>query len=126
MNKVNFLMAIHFHQPVGNFDFVFDKVCRNSYQPFIESLEEFPDIKLTFHFTGCLLEWLEAHKPKMLDDIKCLVKRGQVEIMTGGFYEPILPVIPYCDRLGQIVMLSNFVKKNFVIVNIVVKLNIIY
>jgi len=113
MNKVNFLMAIHFHQPVGNFDFVFDKVCKNSYQPFIETVEEFPDIKLTFHFTGCLLEWLEAHKPKLLENVLRLVKRGQVEIMTGGFYEPILPVIPYNDRLGQIAMLSNFVKKNF-------------
>jgi alpha-amylase len=113
MNNIYFLMAIHFHQPIGNFNFVFEKVYRNSYQPFIESIKEFPDIKLTLHFTGCLLEWLGSHQPKYLDEIRNLVKRGQVEIMTGGFYEPILPVIPYCDQLGQIAMLSEFVKKNF-------------
>ena len=68
-NKVYFLMAIHFHQPVGNFDFVFEKVCRNSYQPFLEVLEEFPDIKLNLHFTGCLLEWLQIHNPKIMAKI---------------------------------------------------------
>ena len=113
MNKVYFLMAIHFHQPIGNFNFVFEKVFHNSYQPFIETIKEFPQIKLTLHFTGCLLEWLAASQPQYLDQIRALVKRGQIEIMTGGFYEPILPVIPYNDRLGQIAMLSDYVKRNF-------------
>jgi len=113
MNKVSFLMAIHFHQPVGNFNFVFEKVCNNSYQPFLESIEEFPDIKLTLHFSGCLLDWFSVNKPEILSKIKRLIKRGQVEIMTGGFYEPILPVIPYNDRIGQIARLTDFVKKNF-------------
>lgn len=113
VNKVYFLMAIHFHQPVGNFNHVFEKVYKNSYQPFIETLQEFPDIKLTLHFSGCLLEWLLQNKPRFLDEIKHLAKQGQIEIMTGGFYEPILPVIPCSDQRGQILMLSDFIKRHF-------------
>lgn len=113
MNKVYFLMAIHFHQPVGNFNHVFEKVYKNSYQPFVETLQEFPDIKLTLHFSGCLLEWLLQNKPKFLEEIKHLVKQGQIEVMTGGFYEPILPVIPYPNQRGQILMLSDFIKRHF-------------
>jgi alpha-amylase len=112
-NKVYFLMAIHFHQPIGNFNFVFDKVYRNSYQPFLHLVSEFPDIKLTLHFTGCLLEWLADNQPKFLDQIRRLVKSGQIEVMTGGFYEPILSVIPPNDALGQIAQLSDFVKRRF-------------
>ena len=33
---------------------------------------------------------------------RALVARGQVEMMTGGYYEPILPMIPDADKLGQI------------------------
>ncbi len=33
--------------------------------------------------------------------------------MTGGFYEPILPIIPDDDKIGQINMESDFIKKNF-------------
>ncbi len=113
MNKVYLLMAIHFHQPEGNFDFVFSKVFSNSYRPFIDTLKDFPDIKFTFHFSGCLLEWLQLNKPKFLQDVKRLVKSGQVEIMTGGFYEPILPVLPPNDAKAQITMLSDFIRQYF-------------
>jgi len=33
--------------------------------------------------------------------------------MTGGYYEPILPAIPDCDKIGQIQKLSQFIKEEF-------------
>jgi alpha-amylase len=41
------------------------------------------------------------------------VERGQVELLTGGYYEPILPAIPDADRLGQIAKLSATVQEDF-------------
>ena len=48
------------------------------------------------------MEWLVEHKPQYIDRLQRLVARGQVEIMGGGFYEPILPMIPRRDRVGQV------------------------
>ena len=42
-----------------------------------------------------------------------MVESGQLEILTGGFYEPILAVIPKHDRLGQINKLTSTVKDVF-------------
>jgi len=111
--RADLAMAIHFHQPVGNFDFVMERACDKCYIPFLETLKKYPGIKMTFHFTGCLLEWVEKNRPEMISVVKDMVKAGQVEVMSGGFYEPILPPIPYRDRLEQIKLLSEYVRKNF-------------
>jgi len=111
--KADLLMAIHFHQPVGNFDHVIEKACDKCYIPFMGVLKQYPDIRMSFHFTGCLLEWIEKKRPEMLGTIRGMVKSGQVEMMSGGFYEPILVSIPERDRISQIKMLSGFVKEEF-------------
>ena len=68
--RADLLMAIHFHQPVGNFDHVIEKACDKCYIPFMEVLKQYPDIRMSFHFTGCLLEWIEKKRPEMLDTIR--------------------------------------------------------
>lgn len=113
MKTVNFIFGIHNHQPVGNFDFVIEDAFKKSYKPFIDVLEDFPGINISFHFSGCLLEWLEENHPEYLDKIAELVKRGNVEIMSGGFFEPVLAMIPDRDKIGQIKMLNDFIKKRF-------------
>ncbi|MGB2961640.1 MAG: alpha-amylase/4-alpha-glucanotransferase domain-containing protein [Candidatus Omnitrophota bacterium] len=109
----DFAMAIHFHQPVGNFDHVMERACDKCYIPFLDTLRKYPDVRMTFHFTGCLLEWVEKNRPEMVETVKGMVKSRQVEVMSGGFYEPILPSIPVGDRLRQIRMLSDYVRSNF-------------
>ena len=113
MEKINFLFGIHNHQPVGNFDFVLEDAFEKSYKPFVDVLEKHPKMKMAIHFTGWLLEKIEKSHPDYIDKIRNLVQNGQVEIFTGGFYEPIIPVIPEDDRIGQIKKLSEYVKKLF-------------
>lgn len=113
MKKINFAMALHFHQPVDNFDHVFKEAYEKSYRPFIDVLERFPQIRATLHYSGSLLEWIENNRPELLKRIAGLVEKGQVEMMTGGFYEPILCVIPRRDCAGQISMLTEYIKDNF-------------
>jgi len=112
MKKINLCLGIHNHQPVGNFDFVFEDAYKRAYLPFQKVLERHPKIKLAQHFTGILFEWIKKHEPSFIPRLKKLVARGQVEMMTGGFYEPIMSVIPDEDKLGQIHKLTTFVKKH--------------
>jgi hypothetical protein len=113
MKKLKFAFAIHNHQPIGNFEHVFEYAYTHSYLPFLEVLERHPHFKITLHFSGILLEWIKNHHPETLDKIKALVKKNQVEMMTGGYYEPILCAIPDCDKIGQIQKLSEFLQEEF-------------
>ena len=106
-------LVIHFHQPVGNLDGVVQNATDRCYRPFLETLTDHPDLKMTLHYSGCLLEWLEANASDVTDRITALSERGQVELMTGGFYEPILAALPPRDQLGQIRMLTEHLAQNY-------------
>jgi hypothetical protein len=113
MKKIKFSFVIHNHQPIGNFEHVFEHAFTHSYLPFLEILERHPRFKIGLHFSGILIEWIKEHHPKTLDKLKAMVQRGQVEMLTGGYYEPILAVIPDGDRTGQIQKLTDFLKEEF-------------
>ena len=112
VRKVKLALGIHNHQPVGNFDFVFEDAYQKAYLPFLNILEKHPKIKIAQHFTGVLFEWLLNRDPGFGPRLRKLVKSGQVEMMSGGYYEPILVNIPDEDKLGQIQKLNEFVKEH--------------
>ncbi len=110
--KLKLLLAFHCHQPVGNFDIVFEEVYKVSYKPLIETLDKYP-IKYTLHYTGPLLEWLEKNKPEYINRLKQIAKSGKVEFLSGSFYESILAVWDEKDSLEQLEKLNNYIRTNF-------------
>ena len=102
MSAITLLLGVHDHQPVGNFEEVMQSANKEAYRPFFETLEKHPSVKMTFHITGPLLEYLIEHDPDQIARLRHLAERGQVEFLTGGYYEPILPIIPEADQIGQI------------------------
>ncbi len=106
MHPVTLLLGIHNHQPVGNFGHVFRMAYDRCYRPFLDLLEQHPRIRLTLHYTGPLLDWFEKEEPGFLDRLAKLVVANQVELLGGGYYEPILSVIPDRDAVGQVALLS--------------------
>ncbi len=107
------VLALHNHQPVGNFGHVFQAAYDSCYRPVLDLAAEFPAVKLALHYTGPLLEWLEQEQPSFLDDVKNLVDRGQVEILGGGFHEPMLAVLSDEDAAGQILRMQAFCQAHF-------------
>ncbi len=113
MKRISLGLALHNHQPLGNFPWVFDDAYRHAYLPMIEELRKHPTIHASLHYSGCLMDWLAAERPEFLIMLKELARRGQVEIMGGAYYEPILPAIPDPDKHGQILKMSGFIEKEF-------------
>ncbi len=111
--KMYLALALHNHQPVGNFEFVFEEAYQKAYLPMLNALERHPHVRLAIHNTGPLLDWLFVAHPEYIERLKALVTRGQIEIMSGGYYEPILVSLPDKDKRGQIKKLTRTVKKAF-------------
>ena len=65
------------------------------------------------HYSGPLRDWLKANKPEFLRRVRTLVGRKQIEIMTGGYYEPVLAALPDADKLGQIAKLTEAIQSDF-------------
>ncbi len=113
MKSVQFAFAVHNHQPIGNFESVFEDAYQGSYLPFLDVLERHPGIRFTQHWTGTLLEWLLVKHPGFVDRLRALVEQGQLELLTGAYYEAVLAVIPEDDRQGQVKKLTRAVQANF-------------
>lgn len=113
MKSVIFSFATHNHQPLGNFENVFEESYEKSYRPFFERAAKYPAIRFATHFTGILLEWIATHHPEHIALLNRMVKSGQLEIISGGYYEPILSVIPAANQQAQIAMLSQKIRELF-------------
>jgi hypothetical protein len=99
---IRLVLVLHDHQPIGNFDHVFEQAYQDSYKLFLDVFERYPQLKVGLHTSGPLMEWLDARHPEYLDRLAALVAAGRMEIIGGAFYEPILSMIPPRDRVGQI------------------------
>ena len=113
MDRFHLVLIIHAHQPVGNFDSVFELAYEKSYLPFVQVLSHHPFLRLGIHYSGGLLEWIERKHPEYFEILAALVKRGQIELLGGGHYEPILVAIPKKDAQEQIERLAAYLARHF-------------
>jgi 4-alpha-glucanotransferase len=112
-DRFHLVLLIHAHQPCGNFGHVLEKAYKDSYLPFIELLEKHPGVHMGLHYSGPLLTWIEENRAEYFTRLKALVSAGQVELIGGGFYEPILVSIPPEDQREQITRLASYLEDHF-------------
>ena len=101
-NNIRLILALHNHQPIGNFDHIFEQAYQDSYLPFLDVFSRYPSLQIALHTSGSLMEWLDIHHGDYVDRLAELAEQGRIEVLGGPFYEPILAMIPARDRIGQI------------------------
>ena len=111
--KIYMILGSHAHVPSGadekEFEFVYEKRMR----PFVTNLYRYSNIKAVLHYSGVLLYWVERTHPEFFMLIEDMVSKKQAEILSGGFYDPIFTLIPPQDRIGQIELLTTYLRKHF-------------
>ncbi len=110
-DRISLAMVFHNHQPVGNFGWVIAETYDRAYLPMVAALERHPSIRVGLHYTGPLLEWFRAERPDFLERLRVLVGRDQVELLGGGYYEPVLASLPERDRLAQLRRMADEIER---------------
>ena len=110
--SIQLCLALHNHQPIGNFEDVFEAAYQDSYLPFLELFEPYKHLDISLHTSGPLAVWLQGRHPEYLSRLADLVSQGRIEIIGGAFYEPILTMIPSRDRCGQIKCYSQWLEQH--------------
>ena len=111
--KINLIIGSHAHVPSGaaesEFEYAYDHIMR----PFVSNLYRYSNIQAVLHYSGVLLYWVERNHPEFFMLIEDMVSKKQAEILSGGFYEPCFPLIPLQDRIGQIELMTTYLRKHF-------------
>jgi alpha-amylase len=79
----------------------------------MEGLSRHPQIKWNIHASGMLWKYLKENHKDYIKQVKDLVSNGRLEVLSGGYYEPIISQIPDRDKSGQIKKLTDFLKNEF-------------
>jgi hypothetical protein len=111
--KITLVLGSHAHVPYGADTGEFEMVYTGLLRPFVSGLSKYPRIQAALHYSGVLLHWIERSHPELFMLIEDMVSRKQVEMLGGGFYEPMLPIVPLQDKIGQIELLTTYLRKQF-------------
>jgi len=104
---------LHFYQPSLQLYSVLDKVCRESYRPLIEVMNQHPNARVTVNINGALTELLyETGHVDVIDGLRDLAEKKQIEFTGSGKYHPILPLIPHDEMVRQI-RRNHLINKHF-------------
>jgi hypothetical protein len=112
-HTLRFILGSHYHIPYGVGDDEFETAYKTNLKPFVSTLYKYPKIQATLHYSGILLYWLEKAHPEFFILLEDLVSRKQVELLGGGFYEPMMSLLPLSDKIGQIELLTTYLRKHF-------------
>jgi hypothetical protein len=107
------MIGIHSHIPYETGDEEFEYLYNHKLKPLLVALNNYPKIAAVLHFSGVLLHRIEKVHPGLCMLISDMISRKQVELLGGGFYEPMLPLIPHLDKIGQIEMLTTYIRKQY-------------
>ncbi len=111
--RIALALTLHNHQPVGNFGWVIAETYERAYLPMVEALERHPGVRVALHYTGPLLAWLRTERPDFVTRLAELAERDQIEIVGGGWYEPVLAALPERDRVGQLARMADELEATF-------------
>lgn len=107
------MLGSHAHLARAARDEEFEYMYKTQVKPFVVTLYKYPKIQASLHYSGILLHRIEKSHPEFFMLLEDLVSRKQIELLGGGFYEPVLPLLPLQDKIGQIELLTTYLRRQF-------------
>lgn len=88
-----------------------EKEYQRIYKPLAKFLYSHSLFRMFFSFTGPQLEFYRKKHPEFIELMQKLIERKQIEILGGGYYNPVFPLLFPRDRSGQIELLSSSIRE---------------
>jgi len=113
MSKVKLIFGTSNTVPSGETEILFEDAYQKAFKPFLTAIYNHPEILPTLFYAGPLLEWLEKKHPEFHTVLSEMMSRKNIEMLGGGYWDPMLPLVPAPDRVGQIEVMTTYLRKKF-------------
>ena len=110
MQSIGLVLALHNTQPPGTSGHDLRRAFERAYFPMLDAIDAHPAVRVSMHWSGQLLEWMELHAPDQLDRLVRLASDGRVEILGGLWGGGVLPAMPERDIVGQVTAMTRWWK----------------
>ena len=92
---------------------ILERALAEAYKPILTYLYKHPQVNMHLYLSGWTYEWFETNHPEVNMLIADLCKKDQLELLTGGFNQPVFQIISGKDRSTQIEEMTTFIRKRF-------------
>lgn len=113
MQGTKVILGTYNSMPEGCSDSSFESTYQRSWRPFLSSLNKFHNVCAVLYYSGTVFRWIEENHPEFLLLLVEMHNRRQVEILGGGFYSPLFETLQVSDKIGQIEMLTTYIRRTF-------------
>ncbi len=94
---------VHIYQPPTQTEEITRRVADECYRKLVAILLRHPTARVTLNISACLTQQLDRYGlHDVIDGLRTLAERGQVELTGSAMYHPILPLIPAAEMRRQI------------------------
>ncbi len=102
VQNLGLVLCVANTQPPGTSGPEVRRACERAYFPILDVVEEYTQLRLSMHWSGQLLEWMELHAPDRLEQLIRVVRTGRIEVLGGLHGGAVLPSLPERDAVGQV------------------------
>ncbi|OQY40598.1 MAG: hypothetical protein B6229_01180 [Spirochaetaceae bacterium 4572_7] len=113
MRKVKLIFGTYNSQSPEEESATVEEYYQRAYKTFLTTMYNFPEIKLSLQYSGSLLEWIEANHPEFISVLQEMIAAKQIELLSGGYYDPAFTLLSVPDRVGQMEKLTTSIRKTF-------------
>ncbi len=113
MKQLHLILTFHGHQAAGNPVDVVQQAIGECYRPMVEAIDRHVGLKFCLHLSGSLLAWFERLAPDLIERLGQLQQAERLEMLAGGFHEPILALLPVSDALAQLAKMQESLDRHF-------------
>lgn len=110
MKKLNICLVVTLTSSIlshtSDFESKYEKICKR----LVSFLFEKSRCKLALSFSGSLLSWISREHSEFTQLLSKIINRKQAEMIGGGYYNPVFPLIFPQDRSGQIELLTSEIR----------------
>ncbi len=111
MQWANFL---HFYQPPTQKPYWVKRITDEAYRPILRGMLEHPNARTTMNISSILVElWEQNGASDVIDLVRQLLAKGQIELTGSAKYHPLLPKLPDAEIIRQIDLNTETHKKYF-------------
>ncbi|WP_428771551.1 alpha-amylase/4-alpha-glucanotransferase domain-containing protein [Treponema sp. HNW] len=111
MGVVKICFVLAFNLPGAELPEHIEELYQTRYKKILSFLYTHPEMRLSFFVSGRILEWIEKKHDEIISICSEMVDRRQIEVLGGGYYEPLFPLLLPADRSAQIEALTTAIRK---------------
>ena len=89
----------------------FEKKYQEIYRNIVSFMFEQQKSRFSVSLPGALLSWIDREHPEFTQVLSKLTSRKQTELLGGGYYNPVFPLIFPQDRSGQIDLMTSELRR---------------